>query len=321
MLKNNIFISVFVMIFGIAGISTAVELSSNQIAGQSNIPAQAAGTELCTSCTSGQISAVDNKCVNTDSAIQAKQQEYLNISEVKEIPSSKITVRYNDVNVIIPVAKNAVNIIKVPYSIKFLDSSKFCPDKAPVTVKCIADVGKSEYQLSIVPLPDIDTDLAVMTSEKTFVITLRPVQKAASFIEIIDIGKKEAKAIDEKEKSLPHVELLIELIKKTLRGDEIDGYSKRSVSKIFETLEYTFIMKKEISGSRLKIVQIDVLNKTNRVVELQDNSEFIGNIISKIAGKPLARNVSREFLQPRNAETERKGEFISTITAVVRGDR
>jgi len=65
MLKNNIFISVFVMIFGIAGISTAVELSSNQIAGQSNIPAQAAGTELCTSCTSGQISAVDNKCGNT----------------------------------------------------------------------------------------------------------------------------------------------------------------------------------------------------------------------------------------------------------------
>ncbi len=55
-------------------------------------------------------------------------------------------------------------------------------------------------------------------------------------------------------------------------------------------------------------------------MHLQDNSEFLYTVISKIAGKPLARNVSREFLQPRTPETERKGEFISTITAVVRGD-
>ncbi len=220
MLKNKVVLGLtlsfailtFGFILGSAGVSSAIEFSSGQIIGQSNIPNNNSGTE---SYTSEQISATDNaKCGSAVNQIQTKQHEYLNISEVKEIPSSKITVNYNDVNVIIPVAKDAVNIVKVPYPIKLIDSSKFCPDNTPPTAKCIKDVGKSEYQFSIVPLPDIDTDLAVMTSEKTFIITLRPMQKAASYIEIIDAGKKEIRMTDDKEKSLPYVELLVELIQK-----------------------------------------------------------------------------------------------------------
>ena len=240
-------------------------------------------------------------------------------NDVQENPESRVVVQYSDVPVTVPASK-AVNVIKVPYPIKSVGSSKFCPDNAPPALDCIRGegIGKSEYQLSMVPLGDQKTDLAIVTAEKTFVITLQPSAIPAAFIEIVDAGKGKAK---ETEESFPYAELMAELIRKAIGGKEIEGYSTRHVSRIHDTPEYTFILKKEMIGAQYKVALIDVLNKTENVRQIREDTEQIDAVISKMAGAPLAVSASREFLQPETRETEKNGEFISTITAVVRNGR
>ncbi|GER94875.1 hypothetical protein A45J_2686 [hot springs metagenome] len=248
------------------------------------------------------------------------------IKDVQENPSGKITVTYRDIPVTVPASK-VTNVIKVPYTIKNLGSSKFCPDKdKTVSPNCINpdNIGKSEYQISVVPVAGRDTDFAIATEGKTFLVTLRPVLDTPAHIEIKDEGSNTvnntvntAKA-ENFEKSFPYVEGLIEIIKKAVRNEQLDGYITRHASTIHETPDLYFIIKKEMIGARYKVVYIDILNKTNSVIQLREDSELLQNVVAKIAGSPLASNLSREFIQPRTPETERKGEHISTLISVVR---
>jgi ribosomal protein S17E len=263
-------------------------------------------------------------CVNCNHDKDGEKQLPLPaIKDVQENPSGKITVTYRDIPVTVPASK-VTNVIKVPYTIKNLGSSKFCPDKT-VSQNCINpdNIGKSEYQISVVPVAGRDTDFAIATEGKTFLVTLRPVLDTPAYIEIKDEGSNTnntantAKA-ENFEKSFPYVEGLIEIIKKAVRNEQIDGYITKHTSTIHETPDLYFILKKEMIGARYKVVYIDILNKTNSVIQLREDSELLQNVVAKIAGPPLASNLSREFIQPRASETERKGEHMSTLISVVR---
>jgi ribosomal protein S17E len=264
-------------------------------------------------------------CINcNDNKDGEKQIPLLAIKDVQENPSGKITVTYKDIPVTVPASK-VTNVIKVPYLIKNLGSSKFCPDKM-VSPNCIPpdNIGKSEHQISVVPVAGRDTDFAIATEGKTFIITLRPVLDTPAYIEIKDEGSNTvnntvntAKA-ENFEKSFPYVEGLLEIIKKAVRNEQIEGYITKYILTIHETPDLYFIIRKEMIGARYKVVYIDILNRTNSVIQLREDSELLQNVVANIAGSPLASTLSREFLQPNAPETERKGEHISTLISVVR---
>lgn len=266
-------------------------------------------------------------CVNCNHDKDGEKQLPLPaIKDVQENPSGKITVTYRDIPVTVPASK-VTNVIKVPYTIKNLGSSKFCPDKM-VSQNCINpdNIGKSEYQISVVPVAGRDTDFAIATEGKTFLVTLRPVLDTPAYIEIKDEGSNTANNTvntaksENFEKSFPYVEGLIEIIKKAVRNEQLDGYISKHTSTIHETPDLYFIIKKEMIGARYKVIYIDILNKTNSVIQLREDSELLQNVVAKTAGSPLASTLSREFIQPRTPETERKGEHISTLISVVRRD-
>jgi len=242
------------------------------------------------------------------------------IKSVQENPSGKITVTYKDIPVTVPASK-VTNVIRVPYQIKSLGSSKFCPEKL-TSSSCINpdNIGKSEHQITVVPVMDADTDFAIATEKKTFLISLRPVLDTPAYIEIKDEGSSVIinKAAEDFERAFPYVEGLLEIIKKARRNEQIDGYITKHTSVIHETPDLFFILRKEMTGARYKVVYIDILNKTNNIIQLREDSELLQTVVARMAGSPLASNLSREFIQPRTPETERKGEHISTLISVVR---
>ena len=241
--------------------------------------------------------------VNLMNSAKPKVEE---IDAVQENRKSLITVNYSEYPVSVPVSREEVNVISVPYAIEKVNTSK----------ENIKEIGKAEKEFSITVLKDRETDIVVKTTEKTFLLTLVPTSRHATHVVIDDAGAATKKA-EETEKEFPHVELMTTLIKKALRGDQIEGYVALPRSEILNSPDATFIFKREIMGVKYKVVFIDIINRTSGVIQVRENMPFIRNIVSRFAGHPYATTVTREFIQPRNAEAERKGEFVSTIVAVV----
>ncbi len=251
-----------------------------------------------------------DKELNTNEDTTFQPHEYAKDRE------TRITVRYSDTPQDVSVSRDALNIIKVPYPIRFVDTSRGCPESGAASIECIKDIGKTEYEITLKAPRSQVADLVIFTTEKTFILNLVPTPKPVTYIQIEDTGAGRKKA-EETEKTFPHVELMANLLRKAIRGEEPEGYVSAQVSKIVESPDATFVLKKEVSGSQYKVVLIDALNKSGGVLQIREDMDFIHAIISRLAGSPLAVAVSREFLQPRNPDTERKAEFISTIYAVV----
>lgn len=243
------------------------------------------------------------------------------LTEAQENQSGKVTVRYRGVPVTIPASK-VTNVIVFPYPIESVGSSKFCPDNK-FSANCINPeaVGKGEKQFTVVPLQNQDTDFVVATTHQTFVITLRPQFDTPAYIEIVDESEQSRPTCAEEQNfSTPYVEYLTDLIAKVVRNEKIDGFSSVQISKIYETPDLIFIFKKEYSSPKnpIKIVVVDIINKSKNILQIREDSKLLGVILSKTAGTPLAVSLSREFVQPLTSETEKKGEHITTCIAVVK---
>lgn len=237
--------------------------------------------------------------------VTPQQPEVSKITRPVENKESRIEIDYNDTPITVPVSRNEINIIRVPYTITQVDTSK----------KELQEMGRTENELSVSVLRDQNTDLAIITPEKTFIFTLAPVPKSASLVVVRDVGRN--RRTDEAEKSHPYVETLISLIKESMKDDRVDGYATVNVAHMVHSPDATFILKKEHRGPKYKIVLIDVLNNTKEPLQIREDMRFIQNIISKMAGKPLAVALTREILHPTTPDSERKGENVSTIYAVV----
>ncbi|GAB5047564.1 hypothetical protein [Thermodesulfovibrio sp. TK110] len=244
------------------------------------------------------------------------------LTEVQENKNSKIVVKYRGVPVTIPASK-VTNVIVFPYQIESVGSSKFCSDNK-FGSNCInsESIGKGEKQFSVVPVQGQDTDFVVTTSKQTYVITLRPQFDTPSYIEIIDESESVSSTNTEcmSELNYPYVDYLIDLIGKAIRGEKPEGFYSNQISQVYETPELLFVFKKEIVSTKepVKVVFIDIINKTKNVLQIREDSKLLEVVISKVAGKPLAVSLSREFIQPITSESERKSEQISTCVAVVR---
>lgn len=249
------------------------------------------------------------------------------LDTVQENTRGKITVKYRGVPVTIPASKST-NVIVFPYPIESVGSSKFCAD-TKYGSNCInpESIGKGEREFHVVPLQNQDTDFVVSTSKQTFIITLRPQLESPAYIEILDesgsSGGQACSSIQEENNSTPYIEYLTELISRAWRGEKIDGFYSNQVSKVYESPNLLFVFKKEIVSTKepIKIVFIDIINKSKNVLQVREDSKLVEVVLSKIAGKPLAVSLSREFIQPASDETERKNEHISTIVAVVKKQR
>ncbi len=239
------------------------------------------------------------------------------IDSVKENINSKMVVRYRDIPVSVPVGKGKIAVINVPYPIKGFDTSKGCDEK--LTKNCISNVGHSEYQVSLLPLIDDETDFGIITDEKTFVVTLVPnATHSATLVDIQDATGSPQRSM-ESEKSQSHPETMTALIRSVINGIEPQGFVARAASRSAETPDATFTLKREYAGIKFKVIVVDVINKTNAPIEVREDMKMVQYTVAKLGnGRLYAISApSREFLLSRTKETEMTKEFQATLYAVV----
>lgn len=269
-----------------------------------------AAPEGCTVTPGGRLAP---NCTTQASVLPPKPTglgKHEDLSTVKEAPESKIEVEYRDVPVRIPVSGSEINVIAVPYPILDVDTSK----------ENLKELGKAEREFSISVLQNVPTDVAVRTAKKTFLLTLIPTPKTASLIVVRDAGPgyQQGRAPDEEGKEFPYPEMLVSLMDSAEDGLAPEGYATVQASKMYDTPEVLMVLKKEFVGVKYKVVSIDIVNKTGSVIRVREDMPFILTAISKLTDRrPLGVRLLREFLQPRAGVAEARGEFVTTLIAVV----
>jgi hypothetical protein len=238
---------------------------------------------------------------------------------VKENLSAIKIVEYGDAPVTVSASKVS-NIISVPYDIESISSSKFCPDKT-TSAACINPdhIGRSQRQLIFPGVVGQDTDLVIVTSKKTYALSLAAFATTPVYIQIRNkaSGKREMTEPVECPKSFPVVEKLYETIIAAIRDGQIEGYTERNVSLIHDTARLLFVANRILEDELWSVAFIDIVNKSKTdVIQVKENSEEVQTAISKLVGVPLISSLSREFIQPQNPKTIANHEDIATLVVI-----
>jgi hypothetical protein len=238
---------------------------------------------------------------------------------VKENPSAVKIIDYGDAPVTVSASKVS-NIISVPYDIESISSSKFCPEKTS-SPACINpdSIGRSTRQIIFPGVIGPDTDIVIVTSKKTYALSLQPYAMTPVHIQIRNktTGKRGAVETTECPKSFPVVERLYETMISAIRDEQVEGYVERRVSTIHDTPALLFVMNKVLDGELWRVAFIDVVNKSKKdTVQVKENNEEVQTAISKLVGVPLIASLSRELIQPQNPKTIANGEDIATLVVI-----
>jgi hypothetical protein len=265
-------------------------------------------------------------------AIQENQQVFLApeckppardvVRDVVEENSSAVKViEYGDAPVTVSASKVS-NVISVPYDIESISSSKFCPDKT-TSPACINPdhIGRSARQLIFPGVAGQDTDLVIVTSKKTFALSLRPFASTPVHIKIknkaTDMHMREMTEPVECPKSFPIVEKLYSTIIAAIRGELIEGYAERKVFLVHDTPALMFVANRILEGELWSVAFIDVVNKSKtETFRVKENMEEVQTAISKLVGVPLISSLSRESIQPQNPKTITNHEDIATLVVI-----
>jgi hypothetical protein len=209
-------------------------------------------------------------------------------SPTKVFMENKITVEYTDYPVSVEVSGKSVNTIKMPYKILNIDTSKSTDQIGP---------GVDEF--TIVLNDDEPVDLAVITTEKTFMLTLIPVSKPSTIVIVKDKAlSTSAKSVLEYEKKFSYVDLMGDLILNAVSNDGIKGYVTIVKGDKFQFMQIPVTIKKEFRGPTYSVFVYELKNILDKKLRVKDNSAAVIEMIKKTTARPLAIYVSQEIVSP-----------------------
>lgn len=198
-------------------------------------------------------------------------------------------VRYKNEPITVNASRNAINVIKLPYPITFIDSS----------IQGLK-VGKGEKEFSITISQAMPTDLAIMTTNKTFIVTLQPVLDGAAVINISDNGI----ADDEDMQPNPYLETLSDLYKAAYMNKDIRGYYKRVRKDVYK-IDDGGIISEDASyeGVRYIIHRYTFYNNKSETVFIGTDSPDIERIMKIINSDKnmLSIAVDEEEVKPKTS--------------------
>jgi len=301
----------------------AAEISTEQLLGEMGITA---GQTIPSQQAVGAVGIVQKDRQITSAAVnqdiyQPRERTPIILDVVKENPSAVKNIEYGEAPVTVAASKVS-NIISVPYDIESVSSSKFCPEKT-TSPSCINPdhIGRSTRQLIFPGVLGKDTDVVIVTSQKTYALSLQPYATTPVHIQITNkgIGKRGNARAMEYPKNFPVVEKLYETIIAALRDEQVEGYvaSRPAKTAVHDTPELLFVLDKVLEGEMWRIAFIDVVNKSKEQdVSVKENYDEVQTAIAKLVGIPLIASLSRELLQAQNQKTIENGGYIARLVVV-----
>lgn len=202
MKRSNLALAITVLFLATAGSLYAAELSTEQLLGEMGITAQTLPKHET-------VPAIpDEQQVTSQEAMQESPKAQYRppvLDVVKENPSAVKIIDYGDAPVTVSASKVS-NIISVPYDIESISSSKFCPEKTS-SPACINpdSIGRSTRQIIFPGVIGPDTDIVIVTSKKTYALSLQPYAMTPVHIQIRNktTGKRGAVETTECPKKFP----------------------------------------------------------------------------------------------------------------------
>lgn len=236
-----------------------------------------------------KVTKIDNS-KSDDKLPKMSDLELLEIKDRKKVFinfDNLINVEYDKYPVTVEVSKDEINLIRLPYPIKYVDSSK--------PISKIGDNGK-EFTISL--SDGMKVDLAIVTEEKTFMVTLVPYPKSGTIVNIIDIERKTKDACD-LENSFDYPDLMAHLIVQASQNGYISGYAKIEKGDVYKYGVYPVKIVREFRGAKYSVYHIQVINPTNAKLMIYENMPSVldlGKTILKT--RVLAVYSSKEFVEP-----------------------
>lgn len=201
-----------------------------------------------------------------------------------------VNVQYYDAPVTINASKNALNLIKLPYQILSVQSSKDG-----------FKYGQGDKEFTVTIPGNTDSDFAIITDNKTFMVNLHPSLEGSAVINISDRNPDNDNV--DIISTNPMYETVSELIKAMYTHDQLRGYYVSNVRNTYKVDKVgNFTNTHLYEGVRYVGKVYTFFNNTAETVKLNVESKDFINLIKKLnEEKPVAAiSVAEEIVNPKD---------------------